>query len=487
MTEHLPGSRADHDAVRALPSDPESEAAVLASMLADPPISVLEGTKLLRAEHFYTSSNRVMFEVLVDMAEDGAAIDPVTFQSALVDRELIDKAGGPGAVAGLISITSTPAHLKSYAEAVIEKALRRSVLSAGAKMMSGAYEFTRPVEDVLNEAEGILMSLRQDEADSTRHVRDVMPEVIDRVESITALKGEQLEGIHTGFTELDRMTGGWKAGQQIVIGGRPSMGKTTLLMNMLECAVFDHGHNALLFTMEMSAEEVLETVLLRRAEVGLTKLRNGFFSKGDLHRLGATSADIVKGELYIDDTPNISIQQMRVKAKLLRLKLGHLDLVGTDYLQLASSATRTAAANRQIEIAEISRGGKLLAREIGCAHLIAAQVGRGADERAGGLPKIADLRESGAIEQDADVVVFISRPGRHKAKVRAKAKAKAGQFDDEEDDEEEEIEDNEGTIYLAKQRRGKTDVLKPVDFIGDLALFKDRPKEEGGGGGRLYN
>lgn len=459
--------REGDSAVREVPFDRESELGVLAAMFAGGDERVLQAADLLVPENFYSPGWGEVFRTMTDMTMGSKAVDFITLPAELKARDVYEKAGGGPFMAELAGNFAAPAHLDVYAATVLDRWKRREQIRAAHKMLKGAYDLAVPVEETMKVATDLAVSLEKSETEAVVPLRDALERCVESLEATHATRGK-ITGIGTGFTELDRMTGGLEAGQMWVICARPGAGKSALLMSMVEAAVFDQKRNVLLFTLEMTLTDILKRTICRRSEVDLAKLRSGFFSVGEFQGISDEVAEMAstEGGLWIDETAGISVEKMQTRARLLDMRLGGgLDMVAVDYLQKASSTSRRAQQSRQLEVAEISSGCHLIARELNVVSLVAAQVNRDATERAGGMPKLSDLRESGSIEQDAHGVIGVARPGQH--------------FKD--------VEDDEGHLELLKNRSGPYCPLKPVDWIPHLALFKDRPKEKGGGGGRLYN
>jgi len=457
---------------RVPPNSPDAEQAVLGSILISPNDSIglclekLRTPQMLDAggksksdadeiSFFYDLKHQLIFELLVDMYEAKEAIDTLTLTNRLRDRGQIDTIGGPAYLASLEDSVPSAANLTYYLEIVWEKYLLRKMLKVCGGMMQNAYSHEGDVEQLLDEAETRIHRIN-DERVSERQsdMKTLVLNVMGEVEAQHLRQGE-LSGIPTGFMDLDKMTDGLHAGEMIVVAARPSMGKTSLAMNIVEHVTMEVQKPVGVFSLEMTAESLVTRMLFSQARMNLRNARDGFMSNSDFPRMTAAAGRLAKAPLYIDDTPGLSVLQLRAKAR--RMKHQHdVQLIVVDYMQLLNSTSRRARDNRQQEISEISSGIKTLAKELRLPVIVLSQLNREMERDKSRKPRLSDLRESGAIEQDADIVGLLYKP--------------AG-AEDEEDGASDFSEGEPVNLLIAKQRNGPTGDVH-MTFLKNYTRFE---------------
>ena len=448
------------DAHRPLPQSIDAEKGLLGSIMHS--ATVLDDCMAqMEARHFHLPAHQKIFELLVEMRNSGRPIDLIAITQTLEDRRMLDEVGGAGAVTELFTFVPTAANADYYREIIKEKFLLRQMISTCTEYVARAHEEQGDVKVLLDEVEARVLEIGEERFRSAQpSMKDMVNEAITGIEKLVALKGS-ITGLSTGFPELDRMTNGMHEGEMFVIAARPSMGKTALAMNIAEHVALDGEKPVAVFSLEMSAHQLVQRLLCSRARVNAKKLRDGFIGKADMMSLGSTASILSKAKIFIDDTPGLSILELRAKARRLRNR-ERIELIVIDYLQLLRSSSRRAQENRQIEIQEISYGIKALAKELKIPVIVLAQLNRNPEQRTGGTkgrPRLSDLRESGTIEQDADLVGLL---------IRDKYYA--------EDDETKKEAAGKATLIIAKQRNGPTGDV-PLTFLEEFTRFEERAED----------
>ena len=440
---------------RALPASSDAEMGVLCSILLSPREALTLCIEKVDEYHFHQPAHATIYTVLVQLWKDSKPIDLVTVTQALADQNLLDVVGGPFALANLIQFVPTATNIEYYLDIMREKFLLRSMISVCTKSAARCYEDQSDVKNLVDDIESQIFKI------SESRVTNILPEIkeqvllaIDAIEGMHKNKGA-LTGLSTGFALLDQMTDGLHASEMIVIAARPSMGKTAIAMNIAEHVAADHGKAVAIFSLEMSSQQLVQRMLCSRAKVDLKKVRDGFMGNKDMKNLSRAADALSKSKIYIDDTAGLSILELRAKAR--RLKDRHdISLIVIDYLQLLRSTSKRAQENRQIEIAEISSGIKAIAKELAIPVIVLAQLNRESEKRSDGKPRISDLRESGSIEQDADVVGLLYR---------------SAYF--EKDDAARNEKEGEAELIIAKQRNGPIGEV-PLTFLKEYTRFETR-------------
>lgn len=462
------------ESYRALPASLDAEMAALSSILLSPKetlLTVIE--KGLNESDFHHPSHGVILAVLLDLWKVSAPIDLVTVTQALADRNLLEQIGGPAVLANLQTFLPTATNAEYYLDIVKEKSLLRQMISVCTSSAARCYEEQGDVKTLIDDVERQIFTVSETRiTEKLPNIQDHVNNAIEAIEKLYKTKG-QITGVSTGYKVLDDMTTGLHPGEMIVIAARPSMGKTAFAMNIAEHAALDHNKSIGVFSLEMSSQQLVQRLLGSRARVDLQKVRKGFLDKRDSNNLATAAAAYMKSKMYIDDSSGLSIIELRAKSRRLMDRHG-LDLIVIDYLQLLKSQTRRAQENRQIEIAEISGSIKALAKELRIPIIILAQLNRESEKRTGGKPRISDLRESGSIEQDADLVGLLYRDAYY-AGVPKEAKFSKYARQSKPEPEQEEIIDTTGKaeLIIAKQRNGPTGAV-PLTFLSEFTRFETR-------------
>ncbi|MGB2661221.1 MAG: replicative DNA helicase [Candidatus Omnitrophota bacterium] len=439
------------------PQNIEAEIAVLGSMLLDRE-AIARAIELLEENAFYSEANKKIFQAIVKLYDENRAVDIVTLIDELKKRNTLDEMGGPTYITELANSIPTAANIEHYAKIVREKYLLRNLINTATQIVSESFEPASEVEELLDRAEKLIFDITSDRKGDF-HVLAMKDVVKDSIETIDQLyqRKEHITGIPTGFHDLDVKTAGLQRSDFIVLAGRPSMGKSALAISMLQHAGVVAKMPCAFFSLEMSKEQLAQRMLCSIAHVNAHKVRTGFFSQSDWQKLIEAADKLSKSPIYIDDTPSISALEMRAKAR--RLKAKHdIQLLVVDYMQLMRGASRSE--NRQQEISEISRSIKALARELDIPIIAVSQLSRAVEQRQDHRPQLSDLRESGAIEQDADVVLLLLREEYYSP-----------------------TEENKGIaeVIVAKQRHGPTGTIK-LAFLPEYMMFSNlsRIEEEEG-------
>ncbi len=402
MTTQLEQPRAD--GARVPPHNLEAEASVLGAVMLSPDAANIALEKL-QPEDFYKPAHQIIFEAIIGLFNSNQAIDAVTVSDALRRNKQLDRIGGVGYLTGLLETVPAASNVDYYADIVDETAARRRLLRAGSMVVSIAMQTERTIDDVLDAAEQEVFRVSEEKVgDGLAVVGPMLQETLERIEEL-GTKGDEITGLPTGFRDLDGKLAGLHKANLVVIAARPSMGKTALALNIAQ-NIADRDHPVALFTLEMSREEVVLRLLSAMAGIDSHKLRSGQFGQELWQRLAREAARLYQLPFYVDDSPDLTVTAIRAKCRRLARKRG-LDLVVVDYLQLMRSSSRNE--NRQQEIADISLSLKNLARELRVPVIAVSQLNRALEQRENKRPRLGDLRESGAIEQDADVVMFIYR------------------------------------------------------------------------------
>jgi replicative DNA helicase len=427
------------------PQNIEAEEAVLGALLIDSD-AIIRVSTVLKAEDFYREKNGWIFRAALALHERHEPIDFLTVCDELERKGQLDEVGGPAFLTGLINVVPTSIHIEHYATIVQRAAIRRRLIEAAGQIAALAYREADDVDEVVDRAEQVVFAVS-----SARLSRSVVPlrsavsDYYDRVEYLNKHKG-QIIGLPTGFARLDEILGGMQRSDMLVLAARPSMGKTSLALNIAHTAAKKFGQRVLVFSLEMASEQVVERLTSAEAGIDSQSLRRGEIADDEWGRFITTTSRLSELAFFIDDTPAISVLEMRTKARRLHAEVG-LDLIVVDYLQLMRGEGRHE--NRQQEVSAISRGIKALARELNIPILALSQLSRGVEARSDKRPILSDLRESGSIEQDADVVLFIYRDEVYNENTERRGIA---------------------DILVAKHRHGPTGSV-PLLFRGPTASF----------------
>ncbi|MBN2135476.1 MAG: replicative DNA helicase [Acidobacteria bacterium] len=437
---------------RTLPGNPDAEGAVLGAILLENH-AYNAAAEIIKADDFLSERNRIIFNHIQRLVDGAGAVDVEILKNSLTNSNELERIGGVLYLATLIEGIPRSVNVTHYARIIKDKSILRSLINASNKIIEKCYSQTEDTEAILDEAEKNIFDVAEDRIRrGFVKIGDLSDQVITLIEDMDARKGG-LTGISTGFPDLDQMTAGLQKGDLIIIAARPSMGKTAFSLNMATHLAIREKKKIGYFSMEMSKEQILLRMLCSEAAIDMQRVRGGFLRQEEWIRIRDTMNLISEAPIYIDDTSSLSVVEMRAKARKLKLEAG-LDILFVDYMQLMHSAVRYDS--RQQEISAISRGLKGLAKELEIPVVALSQLSRAPEARAGHRPQLADLRESGAIEQDADVVSFIFREEMYR-----------------------QTEENEGKaeIIIAKQRNGPTGTIT-LTFIKKytrFALFTANP------------
>jgi replicative DNA helicase len=453
---------------RGLPASIESERLILGAILLDNH-AYNEAAEKLRAEDFALDSHQRIFARMANLIDAGRAVDIVTLTEELARRKEVEAVGGVAYLASLIEGLPHRLSIEDYVRIVKDKSLLRQLIRICSDSITRAIDQSEGAIDVLNTAETNLLEVT--EKGITNGFAGIPEIVRDSFGSIDNLykQGREVTGLATHFDEFDRMTSGLQNSELVIIAARPSMGKTAWAINIAQNAAVRGGKTVAVFSLEMSKESLLRRMLASEALVDSQKIQKGFLGRDDHEKLTAALERLVEAQIYIDDTPGISLTEMRAKARRLRQIRGGLDLIVIDYLQLMSGSTggpgQKRYENRTQEVSSISRGLKALAKELNVPVIALSQLSRASEQRGGDKkPMLSDLRESGSIEQDADVVAFIHRESYYN-------RDENGQPDPD--------TANKAEIIIAKQRNGPTGSVH-LAYLSKCTRFENLSYGEGG-------
>ena len=390
------------------PQSSEAEESVLGAILIDGD-AITEVSETLKPSDFYKPANSKVYAAVLALYEQRQPIDILTVSEELERRGQIEEIGGRAALADLCDRTPTAVHAKQYAKIVERKAVLRGLISAAGRIASIGYEDPADAIEAIDRAESELFAISERRTISGfTALETLLSEAYDRLDHLHQNRG-QLMGLRTGFTDIDSKTQGLQASDFIVLAARPSVGKTSLALNIAEYAAVREGKSVGVFSLEMSKEQLVLRLLSSVTKIDSFKLRSGFLGEMDFPKIAGAMESLSRAKIFIDDTASISVMELRTKARRLKMEHG-LDLLIVDYLQLMQPGSSGRESNRVQEVSEISRGLKALARELGIPVLALSQLSRQTEMRGESKePRLSDLRESGAIEQDADVVIFLWR------------------------------------------------------------------------------
>ena len=450
-----------------MPQATSVEKSMLSMMVLDPNENISRSiTNGITDEFFYVPAHRILWQLLRERHENNQKVDVTSVAQELADRNQLEAVGGHPGLMDIYSVASSSSLFETHFEILREKYLRRSIIHTADRAAAAAFANETEVEHLLDQTEQEVFQIRQSLATGKNQwsLNEDVNLVISSLERIMK-KGETgLLGLSTGYEKLDRMSNGLKPGELFVIAARPSMGKTSFLLNIVEHMILDEKKPVLVFSCEMPSVQLVERLIMARADVSKQYLIAVHKpKKEELKRLTESINMMKKAPLIIDDTPSISIAELRAKARRVKRDNPELACIGIDYLQLMRSHTKQAQNSREREIAEISGGLKSLAKELKVPIIVLAQLNRGPENRPGrakGLPMMSDLRESGAIEQDADMVGLLYRNAYYAV-----------------DDEEREREGNNANLLLAKNRNGPTGDV-PLSFKAETMRFLTRVERE---------
>ncbi|MDB5169340.1 MAG: Replicative helicase [Candidatus Saccharibacteria bacterium] len=390
------------------PQNSEAEASLLGALLIDTD-AIVKIADALSADDFYEKRHQRIYEAMNALYEKHQPIDVLTLSDQLKNNGYLDMVGGPAYLTELTNFVPTAAHVEQYADIVAQKAMRRRLISASQEITGLGYDESKELRELIEEAETRLFQVSQQQVKQTViSIEEILAESFERLDDLHKDKGK-IRGVPTGFKDVDNILAGFQRSDLIILAARPSMGKTALALNFAHNVGLQANQPVLIFSLEMSKEQLVDRLLSMESGVDAWALRTGNLTDADFEKIGQAMGTLSEAQIYIDDTPGITVSDMRTKAR--REAHQHpLGLIIVDYLQLMSGGSRfSGEGNRVQEISEISRGLKGIARELNVPVLALSQLSRSVENRTPQIPQLADLRESGSIEQDADVVAFIYR------------------------------------------------------------------------------
>ncbi|MFZ3590495.1 replicative DNA helicase [Bacillus sp. DJP31] len=431
---------------RTPPQNIEAEQAVLGAIFLEPS-SLITASEILIPEDFYRASHQRIFTVMITLSEKGEPVDLVTVTSELADMKLLEEIGNVSYLSDLANSVPTAANIEYYAKMVEEKSILRRLIRTATAIATDGYSQNDEVEVLLNEAEkNILDVSRRRNSGAFQNIKDVLVGAYDNIELLHNRVGD-VTGIATGFSELDRMTAGFQRNDLIIVAARPSVGKTAFALNIAQNVATKTDENVAIFSLEMGAQQLVMRMLCAEGNINAQNLRTGQLTPEDWGKLTMAMGSLSNAGIYIDDTPGVKINDIQAKCRRLKQEHG-LGMILIDYLQLISGNGR-AGENRQQEVSEISRSLKSLARELEVPVIALSQLSRGVEQRQDKRPMMSDIRESGSIEQDADIVAFLYRDD----------------YYDKESENKNIIE-----IIIAKQRNGPTGTVE-LAFVKEFNKF----------------
>ncbi|MDN6062406.1 MAG: replicative DNA helicase, partial [Staphylococcus simulans] len=447
-----------------MPHNNEAEQSVLGAIIIDPQL-MGETQGVLLPESFYRGAHQHIFRAMMHLFEENSEIDVVTLMDQLTSEGTLSEAGGPQYLAELASNVPTTRNIEYYREIVYKLAAKRNLIRVADQIAKDGYDSELDLDDILSDAERKILELASTrESEGFKDIRDVLGQVYENAEELDQNSG-QTPGIPTGYRDLDQMTAGFNRNDLIILAARPSVGKTAFALNIAQkVATHESNYTVGIFSLEMGADQLATRMICSSGNVDSNRLRTGTMTDEDWNRFTVAVGKLSKTKIFIDDTPGIRITDLRSKCRRLKQEHG-LDMIVIDYLQLIMGSGSRMSDNRQQEVSEISRTLKAIARELECPVIALSQLSRGVEQRQDKRPMMSDIRESGSIEQDADIVAFLYRDDYYNRE------------DGEEDDDggmEPVTNDDNGEIevIIAKQRNGPTGTVK-LHFMKQYNKFTD--------------
>ena len=451
-----------------IPHDDEAEKAVLGAIFIDP-AAIADASAEVQPDDFYKRANQLVFQAMLDLSDREDAIDPLTLQDELTKKNQLDDIGGIAYVSELALATPTAAHVTYYAKIVHRKALLRRLISASQKIITNAMQDSDDVTDILDNAESEIMNVSsENNANGFRNIKDIVNSTIDEINNIPE-DGNMVTGLPTGFVELDKMTTGFHDDELVIVAARPGVGKTSFALNVAQYVGLHTDKTVAMFSLEMSGEQLVQRMLASEGLINSQHLRTGQLDEDEWPKLVAASGSLATANIYIDDTPGIKMSEIRAQSRRLAKEKGNLGLIVIDYLQLIEGPH---SESRQQEVSAISRQLKKLAKELHVPVIALSQLSRSVEQRQDKRPVLSDIRESGSIEQDADIVSFLYRDDYYR--------------DEEEGEENKEVsaEDDNGEVevIIEKNRSGSRGTVKlmfskPYNRFSNLDYSHDQPNE----------
>jgi replicative DNA helicase len=444
----------DPSSFKVPPQNLEAEQSILGGILLENS-SINSALEILSKGDFYSESHRKIFGTIIELSEKNEPVDLITLSNALKDKSMLDSVGGTSYLASLVDNVPSAANVGNYAKIVKEKAILRGLIGSATDIINSCYETGSDVDEVLDKAEHSIFEISENKVRPSFYpIRDIVKDSFRAIEDLYARK-EIITGVPTGFEKIDELTSGLQPSDLIIIAGRPSMGKTSFALNIAQFASLEGQTPVAIFSLEMSKEQLAFRLLASEAKVDSQRLRKGFLGETDWPKLTTAAGRLSEAPLFIDDTPAITVLEMKAKSRRLKADAG-LGLIVVDYIQLMRAGGYRD--NREQEISEISRSLKALAKELKVPVIALSQLNRKVEDRTNRRPQMADLRESGAIEQDADVIAFIYR-------------------DEVYNKSDDNPEKGTAEIIIGKQRNGPTGTVK-LAFLEKFTSFENLANAE---------
>lgn len=439
------------DMTRVPPHSVESEQSILGSILLDKD-AIITVTETIKPGDFYKEAHKIIYECMLSLSNKGEPIDLITLTEELKNQGYLNDVGGISYITSLSTIVPTTSNVKYYADIVKDKSVLRNLIKASNDIISLGYDGTTKIQDVLDKAEKKIFDISQEKtSDDFKPINLVLMDTYDMIENLYTNKSD-VTGITTGFKDLNKKINGLQRTDLVLIAARPAMGKTAFSLNLVQNAALKGDASVAVFSLEMSKEQLVQRMLSSQSNVELKKIKTGTLNNNDWPRIIDAMAVLSEAKIHIDDTPGITISELRSKCRKLKIEKG-LDLILIDYLQLMEGEGNNES--RQQEISKISRSLKKIAKELDCPVVALSQLSRAPEQRADHRPMLSDLRESGAIEQDADIVMFLYRDEYYHPDSESK---------------------NIGEIIIAKNRHGETGAVELV-WLGEVQRFGDKLRE----------
>ncbi len=428
------------------PQNTEAEASLLGAILIDTD-AIVRVADQLHPEYFYEEKHQRIYEAMQKLYEKHRPIDALTLSNQLKEDGMLEMVGGASYITELASFVPTAAHVEHYADIVGQKSMRRRLIKASGDIVQLGYDETKSIQEVIETAESELFNVSQQHVkQDIQSIENILAESFERLDELHRNKGK-VRGVPTGFRDMDNILAGWQRSDLVILAARPAMGKTAVALNFAHNVAVKAEQPVLLFSLEMSRDQLVDRLLAMESGVDASKIRTGNLSDEDFERIGEAMGTLSEAPIYIDDTPGITVSEMRTKARREQHQR-QIGLIVVDYLQLLSGSSRYGdSGNRVQEISEISRGLKLIARELNVPVIALSQLSRSVESRSPQIPMLSDLRESGSIEQDADIVMFLYREDYYNEETQRK---------------------NITDVYIAKHRNGPT---------GRVELYFDKAKQ----------
>jgi replicative DNA helicase len=438
---------------RVPPHSLDAEEAVLGAIMLDPN-ALPKAMEILNEEHFYQVANQKIYRAVLNLFNQNITSDLVTVTDWLKKNKMLDDIGGPEYLSNLVGNVLTTANVEHHARVVLDKAIKRSIIGVSMDMLKNGFEDTQTAAELVDYAQNSVFQIREKGLrKEPTSIRGYITKIIETAESMRGAR--MITGVETGYYELDELTSGFQKGDFIVVAGRPSMGKTAFVLNVASYAAIKNNSPIGIFSLEMSGEALVQRLLCSEARVSLRNLRRGMLRNEDWVNLATAAGNLDKAPIFIDDSAQLAIYELKAKARRLKADY-NIEMIIIDYLQLLEGPKVGRAISRQQEISDISRSLKALAKELDCPLVVVSQLSRMPEHREHKRPILADLRESGAIEQDADVVVFIYRDEVYDPQTDKKGIAE---------------------INVAKQRNGPTGILE-LGFFNEYTQFANMTLRE---------